>query len=416
MKNKLRLYIVEPNNGGGLVHFTYQLCNALADEGVDVTMLTGVNYEMANSPHSFRVERLLNLWAHFDSESMKIETQTPLKRTRRKAYWVLRRVVRGIRWILVWLRLTKYLLRVKPDIVQFSKFEYSFEAIFVGFLRHRGMIVTQLCHEFEFRESRDPIWLALDRFSGEIYRHFSVIYFLSEEIRKKFLSLHTSIPEKNTYVIPHGNSEWLLNIPAVSEDVLRCRYGLQENERVVLFFGLLTPSKGLDDLLEAFAIVRKSCDVKLIIAGYPTKHINVNEMLERSRKLGITDQAIFDARYIPLEEIKPLMGIASVVVFPYRSGTQSGALQTAYTFGCPVIATAVGGLPEVVDDGKSGYLVPAQSPREMADKIAILINNPNLATKMGNYARHLSITRFSWKPIARKIKMIYIDLLDNNDQ
>ncbi len=119
----------------------------------------------------------------------------------------------------------------------------------------------------------------------------------------------------------------------------------------------------------------------------------MNKILERSKTLGVSDQVIFDARYIPLEEIRPLMGIALVVVFPYRSGTQSGALQTAYTFGCPVIATAVGGIPEVVDDGKSGYLVPANSQREMADKITNFIKNPDLATKMGNmpdiYPRHV---------------------------
>ncbi|MDP1713481.1 MAG: glycosyltransferase family 4 protein [Anaerolineales bacterium] len=416
MKNKLRLFVVEPNNGGGLVHFAYQMCTALANEGVVVTLITGVNYELAALPHNFRVERILNLWEHFDPESMKVERQNPLKRAWRIAYWALRRVVRGMRMILMWVRLILYLLRAKPDIVQFSTIEYSFEAFFVGYLRHRGVIVSQLCHEFELRENLDPIWLALDRLSGEIYRHFSIIYFLSEEIRRKFLSLHPSISEKSTFVIPHGNSGWLLNIPAISEEVLRHRYGLQENERIVLFFGLLSPSKGLDDLLDAFAIVRKSCDVKLVIAGYPTKHISMNELLERSKTLGISDQIIFDAHYISLEEIRPLMGIALVVVFPYRSGTQSGALQTAYTFGRPVIATAVGGIPDVVDDGKSGYLVPAQSPRELADKIAVLVNNPNLANKMGKYARYLSTTRFSWQLIARRIKMNYEGLLDNNVQ
>lgn len=417
MKNKLRLYIVEPNNGGGLVHFAYQLCMALSNEGVDVTLITGTDYEMADFPHNFRVEKIMNLWEHFDQRSMKIESQNFLKRGWRKAYWTLRRGVRGMRLVFAWVRLTLYLLRVKPDIVQFSKFEYPFEALFVGYLRRNGIIVSQICHEFELRESRDLILSFLDRTGGgEIYRHFSAIFFLSEEIRKRFLSIHTSIPERRTFVIPHGNSGWLLNIPAVSEDILRHRYGVRRNDRIVLFFGLLSPSKGLDDLLDAFAIARKSCDAKLIIAGYPTKHINMNEILERNQKLGISDQVIFDARYIPLDEIQPLMGIASVVVYPYRSGTQSGALQVAYTFSRPVIATAVGGLPEVVDDGKSGYLVPAQSPHELAEKIAILINNPELATRMGNYAKNLSDTRFSWQFVSREIKITYEGLLNNTDR
>jgi glycosyltransferase involved in cell wall biosynthesis len=416
MKNKLRLFIIEPNNGGGLIHYAYQLCTALSNEGMDVTLVTGANYEMTDFPHNFHVEKIMNLWEHFDSGSTKVESQNFIKRAWKKIYWTLRRGVRGIRWVVAWTRLTLYLLRVKPDIVQFSKFEYSFESLFVGYLRRNRVVVSQVCHEFELRESRDLISLILNRAGSEIYRHFSVIFLLSEEIRKRFLSIHTSIPEERTCVIPHGNSGWLLNIPPVSEEVLRHHYGLRENERVVLFFGLLSPSKGLDDLLDAFAIVQKSCNAKLIIAGYPTKHINMNEMLEKNRKLGIADNVIFDMRYIPLEEIQPLMGLASVVVYPYRSGTQSGALQVAYTFGKPVIATAVGGLPEAVEDGKSGFIVPPHSPSELSKRIIAFINDLKMADEMGKYARHLSETRFSWQPIAAEIAQVYDRLIESRDR
>lgn len=413
MADKIRLVVVEPNNGGGLVHFAYQLCSAFAnDERVDVTLITGVHYEMSDFPHNFHVEKLLRLWEHFDLGQMKVELQNPLERLWRKLYWTLRRVMRGIRLVLIWISLTIYLLRVKPDIVQFSRYEYPFESFFIGFLRRQGILASQICHEFEQRESTDLVSLVLDKISGEIYRHFSAIFFLSEEVRKKFSSLHDSIPEENIYVIPHGNSGWLLNIPAVSEEVLRKRYGLREGERVVLFFGLLSPSKGLDDLLDAFAIVRTSSNVKLVIAGYPTKHINMNDLLERAINLGIEEHVIFDPRYIPLEEIRPLMGIASVVVYPYRSGTQSGALQTAYTFGRPIIATSVGGLPEVVEDGKSGFVVPPLSPQTLAEKITLLVNDPVRAEEMGNYAHHLSETRFAWQPIAQTIIKVYGQLIE----
>lgn len=93
---------------------------------------------------------------------------------------------------------------------------------------------------------------------------------------------------------------------------LRKRLGLTEGERVVLFFGLLSPSKGLEDLFEAFALVNKEASTRLVVAGYPTKHVNMEKFLERNRELGISERVIFDARYIPLADIRPLIEYASL--------------------------------------------------------------------------------------------------------
>jgi glycosyltransferase involved in cell wall biosynthesis len=207
-----------------------------------------------------------------------------------------------------------------------------------------------------------------------------------------------------------------LNIatPKGEADDFGDRYGLKKNEKVVLFFGLLSPSKGLDDLLEAYGIVSKSCAAKLLIAGYPTKHFDMNLFRAKISKYQLNTQVILDTRYIPLNEIRPLMNLATVVVYPYRSSTQSGALQVAYTFGKPVIATAVGGLPEAIDDGKNGYLVPVHSPGELAEKIITLISDPVLVSQFGAYSRFLSETRFSWQSIAKEINRVYSDILVKN--
>jgi glycosyltransferase involved in cell wall biosynthesis len=104
------------------------------------------------------------------------------------------------------------------------------------------------------------------------------------------------------------------------------------------------------------------------------------------------------------------MQMASVVVYPYLNSTQSGSLQVAYSFGRPVIATNVGGLPDAVEDGKSGFLVDPNNPEQLADKILLFINKPELTKSMGAYAKHLSETRFSWKTVAK----IILDALENS--
>lgn len=408
----MRLAVVEPGNGGGLIHYTYQLCTALANEGVDVTLITGTEYELTDFPHNFRVVRMLRLWQNFEWRPAGVFPGNFIKRFLKKIYFTLRRGIRALRLLWAWVRLTHYLTTLKPDIIQFTRIEFPFETIFVKYLHSRGFVLTQICHEFEARESHNLFSSLLFRWTGDAYGYFSAMFFHAQENRTRFFSLYPSIiPEKNTYIIPHGNSGWLLNIPARSIDSMRKQYKLQGDESVVLFFGLLAPSKGLDDLVDAFAIASHSCDARLIIAGYPTKHFDLNELRTRIQFYGLTDKVIFDTRYLPLNEIKPLMSLATVVVYPYRSSTQSGALQAAYIFGKPVVATAVGGLPEAVEDGRSGFLVPPESPHNLAEKIVVMVNNPALTAQMGNYARQLSETRFSWQTIAKHITLVYANLL-----
>ena len=412
---KLRLVLVEPNGSGGLIHYTYQLCTALAEEGLEVTLITGKEYELAHLPHNFQVNNMLDLWSLFDPQSSQTVHMSGWERRWHKIRRTTRRGQRAIRLLSAWMGLTRYLSESRPDIVQFSKIHFPFEGIFLAQMRRRGLILTQICHEFELRENqRGPFASFSVRAYADIYKNFSAIFFHAKENCEKFLSLYPFVENKKTHIIPHGNSGWLLkNFPQDHQwDALRQRYGLRPGQPVVLFFGLLAPSKGIQDLVEAFARVRQTSDAKLIIAGYPTKHFDMDVLKEKIAALGLVEHVVFDARYIPLEEVGALIGLATVAVYPYRSSTQSGALQVAYTFGRPVVATLVGGLPEAVEHGRSGFLVPANSPPELAEAILKLVTNRELAKIMGEYARHLSETRFSWRSVARQIVKVYEGLVD----
>lgn len=414
MTDRIRLFFVEPNGSGGLIHYAYQLCTALAEQGMDVTLVTGSDYELKDLPHNFSVNNMLDLWTLFEAQPAGVRGRNGVQRLSAKIHWTLRRGVRAIRLIRAWARLTRYLVRQRPDLVQFSKINFPFEAFFLAWLRRRGLKLTQICHEFELRESRGPLAAYSLSLYRSVYRQFSAIFFHAEENRSRFLSLFPFIPRDRTHIIPHGNSGWLLTLaPHPNEKPsLRERYGLMDDQKAVLFFGLLAPSKGIEDLVEAFALVREPGDSRLIIAGYPTKHFALDQLRARISSLGLTDRVVLDPRYIALGELGELMDLATVVVYPYRSSTQSGALQVAYTFGRAVIATAVGGLPEAVEDGRNGYLVPPGSPSALAEKMTVLLENPSIATRMGEYARHLSQTRFSWDAVATQIRDVYEELLD----
>jgi len=407
----MRLFIVEPRATGGMIHYAYQLCTALANQGAEVTLVTARDYELVGFPHNFRVEPQLQLW------SRNVQTVAPpldrLKLAWWKAYRTVRRGGRAARLIHQWVHLMNYLLDQQPDLVQFGSIGFPFEAFFLARLQRRGLVLTQICHEFELREKGDGLLTGLvSPLYTNVFNHFSAIFLHTESNRQRFLSLFP-VPPERTHAIPHGNESLFLAAAngTVTAGDLRRRYGLAPTEPVVLFFGTLTPSKGLPELLKAFALIHRAGGAKLVIAGFPSKFVNINDLHQLAVELDLAKAVIFDTRYIPFEEVGPLMSLATVVVYPYRSSTQSGALQVAYAFGRPVVATTVGGLPDAVENGRSGFLVPPDSPEALAKAVLQIINNPALAAEMSAYARHLSETRYSWKPIASQVLSVYRELL-----
>ena len=404
----MRLFVVEPLAAGGMIHYAYQLCAALAEAGADVTLVTAGNYELDGWPHNFTVEKRLRWWTLHDAASSR-PPRSRLARAWRKIRWSARRVGRGARLLWEWLRLTRYLLRERPDVVQFGKINFPFEAFFLAWLRWRGLYLAQICHEFELRERGSaPVVYLVNRLYTAVYAQFSLIFLHGAYNRRRFLQLFPQAAGK-TAVIPHGNERIFLEQHggAAARERLRQQYQLADGEPVVLFFGNLTPSKGLPDLLHAFARLRHRTPARLVVAGYPTKYIDLPALQATAVALGIAGSVIFDARYLPVAEVGPLLELATVAVYPYLSSTQSGSLQVAYSFGRPVVATAVGGLPEVVEDGRSGFLVPPGDPEALAEALFKITSNPALAQEMGAYARHLSQTRFAWGPIGAQILAVY---------
>lgn len=408
----MKLFVVEFDSSGGLIHYAYQLCTVMADQGIDTRLITGTDYELAAFPHTFKVEQRMRLWPRHSSSTAPQEGLTRLRQWFHKCSRLLRRGGRGVKLIREWWGLTNHIIKEKPDVVQFSEIHFFFEALFLMKLRRHNIHLCQICHEFEHREQHGFFKPFITRLNALTFKNFSAIFFLSQHTRDSFLATY-QYPEGCTHLIPHGNeSLFLKNTSGLKKrEDLRELYKITADELVVLFFGTLIPSKGVYDLIDAFAQARVNCKAKLVIAGYPSKFIDLQQLRKQIKEHGLAEDVVLDLRYLPIESIGQLMDLATVVVFPYRSSTQSGALQVAYTFGRPVIASSVGGISEVVEDGRSGFLVPPKRPDKLAERIEHVLSSPKIREEMGVHARHLSETRYSWKPIAEKIIKIYSGLL-----
>jgi glycosyltransferase involved in cell wall biosynthesis len=160
---------------------------------------------------------------------------------------------------------------------------------------------------------------------------------------------------------PHPIYDWF-NMGHYSRDGSRRELDL--HGRVLLFFGLVRRYKGLDILLRAFARIAQQLDATLLVVGEFYEDRGPYDRL--INELGIGERVRVTDRYVANEEVEKYFKACDLVVLPYREATQSGIVQTAYSFEKPVVVTRVGGLPDVVTDGKTGYVVEPDDPEALA--------------------------------------------------
>ncbi len=135
----------------------------------------------------------------------------------------------------------------------------------------------------------------------------------------------------------------------------------------LLFFGKIRRYKGLETFLRALALVRKELAIEAVIAG--EFYMDPGPYRRLSRRLELDGCLEWKDHYISNEDVPLLFREADLVVLPYVEATQSGVVPVAYQFGVPVVASDVGGLSEVVLEGKTGFLVPPLDPVALSNGI-----------------------------------------------
>lgn len=151
---------------------------------------------------------------------------------------------------------------------------------------------------------------------------------------------------------------------------VRGRESLKINpeEKIMLFFGFVREYKGLKHLIKAMPMIKKELsNVKLLIVGAFGEDKQDYLTLINENQVGDVIE-MYDG-YIPDREIEKYFAACDLVVLPYESATQSGIVQIAYGFEKPVVVTNVGGLPDVVTDGRTGYVVEACNPEKLAEAV-----------------------------------------------
>jgi len=199
------------------------------------------------------------------------------------------------------------------------------------------------------------------------------------------------IPSETVHVIPH-----IVLGDHTAENQVR------EDDHLILFFGRIWEYKGLEYLIRAEPLITAQVpDARIMIAGR-------GEDFTRYRRMMVhPDHFIVHNEYVSEDKRAELFRQASIVVLPYIDASQSGVIPVAYTFAKPVVATAVGSLPEMVDHGRTGYLVPPRDERALADAIVCLLRDKELRRQLGANGKRKIDTECSPDVVARQTLAVY---------
>jgi len=362
----LRVALLEPAGRGGIHQYSRALAGALVRAGVDVLFVTARDGEFAaadrEAPPAFRVAPLFERW-----------------RSSPRA-------------------LLSALRRFRPDVLHLQAGTHP--------LLHLGLLLAAraatrartvvTAHDLVPKNATRLGALAarlLQRAADRIVVHGVA---LERELAARVPSIAARIR-----VVPHGAAQLLA--PATALDVA-------PRPPTLLFFGYLHEEKGLPDLIDALPqVAARVPALRVVIAGEP--ELDVAPLQSRARALGVADRIEWRLSYVEAGEVGALFTAATAVVLPYRKASQSGVAFLAGAYGRPLVATRVGALPEVVQDGVSGLLVPPEDPQVLAAALSELLSDPARARKMGGAHARFCRTEGSWASIAQRTRALYGELL-----
>lgn len=296
-----------------------------------------------------------------------------------------------------WLRTVKRIRQLKPDLIIIQWWHPYFAPCYWSICKGlKNTPIMFLCHNV-FPHERFP----MDHFLTKCVLKKGNFFVVQSSVDEKDLKrIQPNAVYKRT-VHPSYNAFKLQNL---SKEESRKQLGIKSSEKILLFFGFVRKYKGLIHLLNALPIVKeKLFDIKLLIVGDfgDDKTFYINSIKE----LNIGKYVEIYEGYIPDKEVEKFFAASDLVVLPYESATQSGIVQIAYGFEKPVIATNVGGLPDVVLNEKTGFIVENKNSMQLADQI-IRFFTENKADEFQKKIRE-EAHRYSWDRMVEIIDNLY---------
>jgi starch synthase len=284
--------------------------------------------------------------------------------------------------------------RFAPDVVHLQQGHLWFNLALPLLRRRRPLVVTahNVTHHPGDAPSRRTPQAVLDfgfRRADRVIVHGRSI---GDQARAR-----PAFAGKPVHVIPHVSL--VEPVPPVDGDAAGAA-------RTVLFFGRIWPYKGLEYLIRAEPLISERVgDLRIVIAGEGEDFGRYRALMVNHDRFRVENQHVSNARRTEL------FRAADVVALPYVEASQSGVVSVAQAFEKPVVATAVGALPDAVEDGRTGYVVPPRDVAALADAIVSLLRDERLRRELGRNGRRKLERECSPDSVAIRTMGVYAEAM-----
>jgi glycosyltransferase involved in cell wall biosynthesis len=321
----------------------------------------------------------------------------------------LHREISPVRDLLATFRLARIIREQRPQILHTHTAKAGAvgraAALLAG--RARPPIVVHTFHGHVLRGYFGRFWTGFFRFLERMLaRVTDALVAVSPEVRDELVAMHVAPASKFAVVRLGIRLEERVAADRAAGEETRRVMGIPDGRLVVGWIGRMTAVKRADDVLRAFKLLRDGgVDACLCMVGDGPDRDRVEEL---ASELGIVRDCLFPGYQ---EQVGPFFAAFDVFVLPSgNEGTPVTAIE-ALASGCPVVATRVGGVPDVVRDGEDGFLVEPGSIEELAARLADLGADPALRTRMGAAGRERVLHRYSVDRLIDDIDRLYRELL-----
>lgn len=299
------------------------------------------------------------------------------------------RIREAIRQLRMVFDLVKRIKAFDPDVIHLQLGHMWFNLLALPLLRKYPLVLTvhdSLIHVGDAATGKTPQWV------------YDRACFQARERIVHAPQVKTSLVERLGIA-----ADTVHVVPYVIVGDVNVEVGEQfAEEPMILFFGRIWPYKGLDYLIKAEPLITsKLPGARITIAGTGEDFARYRSMMVNPKKFDVINEYTSD------EKRAELFRRASVIVLPYIEASQSFIISIAYRFGKPVVATTVGGLPEMVDDGRTGFLVPPRDEKALADAVIRLMQDDDLRKAFGRNGMQKVNVECAPEVVGRQTRMVY---------